>query len=499
MATATLVIEDEVNLTVKGADVVVRRKMSDALKFYVPGARFSPAVKMGRWDGTKTFCDIGGRTYINLLDKILPILEKSGYDFVLEDKRPQYDFDLQQIESNSYSHICWPTGHPLAGESITVKDHQVAAVNTYLGNPHGVQILPTSAGKTIITAILSHRVEQYGRSVVIVPTKDLVTQTEEDYKNFGLDVGVFYGDRKDIDKQHTICTWQSLDALDRKKKSDDDYDGYTVTDFFDGVACVIVDECHKAKSDALCRILGTYAKHVPIRWGLTGTMPESDLDKTAVVSCVGPVLDRLHAKELQEQGILANLHIHINQLNDLAPVSVDYASEVQWLSSDRKRMTYISEFVTKIAESGNTLILVDRVAAGEILHEMLPDSVFISGTVKSSERKKEYKEVQNVDNKIIIATYGVASTGISINRIFNLVLVEPGKSFVKVIQSIGRGLRVAKDKDFVNVYDICSNAKYSRRHLTARKKFYDDAQYPYTIDKIDYSNTKAIPKAKVSK
>jgi superfamily II DNA or RNA helicase len=94
--------------------------------------------------------------------------------------------------------------------------------------------------------------------------------------------------------------------------------------------------------------------------------------------------------------------------------------------------------------------------------------------------------VRESEGKVIIATYGVASVGINLPRIFNLVLLEPGKSFVRVIQSIGRGIRKAKDKDFVQVWDICSTAKFSKRHLTERKKFYREAQYPFNITKVDY-------------
>jgi superfamily II DNA or RNA helicase len=107
----------------------------------------------------------------------------------------------------------------------------------------------------------------------------------------------------------------------------------------------------------------------------------------------------------------------------------------------------------------------------------------------TDDRNEHYNEVKTVDNKVIIATYGVAAVGINIPRIFNLVLIEPGKSFVRTIQSIGRGLRQAVDKDSVNIYDIASTCKYSKRHLTERKKFYDEAKYPYKISKIQYIET----------
>ena len=122
----------------------------------------------------------------------------------------------------------------------------------------------------------------------------------------------------------------------------------------------------------------------------------------------------------------------------------------------------------------------------QLLQQAIPNSTFVSGATKADDRKETYDEIQTEKDKVIIATYGVAAVGINLPRIFNLVLLEPGKSFVRVIQSIGRGIRKAKDKDFVQVWDICSTAKFSKRHLTERKKFYREAQYPFTVTKVDY-------------
>ena len=150
------------------------------------------------------------------------------------------------------------------------------------------------------------------------------------------------------------------------------------------------------------------------------------------------------------------------------------------------RIDYIGSLVTEMTKSGNTLILVDRVKSGELLQQAIPNSTFVSGATKADDRKETYDEIQTEKDKVIIATYGVAAVGINLPRIFNLVLLEPGKSFVRVIQSIGRGIRKAKDKDFVQVWDLCSTAKFSKRHLTERKKFYREAQYPFTVTKVDY-------------
>jgi len=188
---------------------------------------------------------------------------------------------------------------------------------------------------------------------------------------------------------------------------------------------------------------------------------------------------------LQAQGVLSACHVNITQLIDL-PEFTSYAEEYKYLVTDEDRMIFISKLVNGISNSGNTLVLVNRIETGKFIVNEIPDSVFISGEVKTKDRKSEYDEVKTVDNKIIVATYGVAAVGINIPRIFNLVMVESGKSFTRVIQSIGRGIRRADDKDFVQIWDVTSTCKYAKRHLTQRKKFYKDAKYPFTIEKIDW-------------
>jgi superfamily II DNA or RNA helicase len=163
-----------------------------------------------------------------------------------------------------------------------------------------------------------------------------------------------------------------------------------------------------------------------------------------------------------------------------------YQDELKYLVTDSDRMTYISNLCSNIKESGNTLILVNRIETGKFIIEQIPDSVFVSGDVKLAERKEEYDEVATSTDKIIVATYGVAAVGINIPRIFNLVLIEPGKSFVRVIQSIGRGIRKAEDKDHVQIWDITSSCRFAKRHLTQRKAFYKEANYPFSIEKLEY-------------
>lgn len=480
----TLVIKDQVNIRFEGLDVVTRRKLVDSVKYFLPYARHTPAFKLGRWDGMVRFCDIGARSYFHLLDKLLPIVISAGYAININDNRDECSFDFEPVTEDTYSHVTWPKGHTCEGQPIVLRDYQIEYINTFLNEVQGVSVAPTGAGKTLCTAALSEKIGQYGRSIIIVPSKDLVLQTEEDFLNLGLDVGVYYGDRKEYHKTHTICTWQSLEVLNKKSKHYDP--DFSLSDFLDGVKGVIVDEVHKSKADVLKKLLSGPFSDVPIRWGLTGTIPKEEHAVTGIKAVIGPVLGQMTAKELQDKGILANLHINIWQLQDHASVFNSYPDELKWLTTNKERINFLSEKIIHETQNGNTLVLVDRISTGEMLEELIPDSVFVNGKMKSDDRKSEYKEVQYADKKTIIATYGVASTGINLPRIFNLFLFESGKSFVRVIQSIGRGIRKAEDKDYVNVFDVCSNCKYSKKHLTVRKKYYKEAEYPFSIEKIAY-------------
>ena len=246
---AKIVIEDEVNIHVKNVDLPVKRAMINTVSFFLPSARYSPAYKMGRWDGRTSFMTMGGKSYLNCLEQLLPVLQQHGYEFEIDDQRAYHKFDFDPVDTEFLSHMSWPHGHRFAGQPIELRDYQADAINTCLQNLQGVQVLPTSGGKTIITATLSMVVQPHGRTIVIVPNKNLVQQTEEDYRNLGLDVGVLYGDRKEYDCTHTICTWQSLNVLDKKHK--DCLDADQMEKFLKNLTAVIVDECFDADSKVL--------------------------------------------------------------------------------------------------------------------------------------------------------------------------------------------------------------------------------------------------------
>ena len=482
--TATLVIKDEVNVKIEGLELDARRACMKKFEYDVPGARYMPSVKLGRWNGKVSYFSLAGSTFINLLEDILPILDDLNYDIELDDQRDySVSFNFNRVESDSYSHIMWSKGHPQEGRPIVLRDYQTEVINQFLENPQSIQEVATGAGKTIMTAVLSHSIEQYGRSIVIVPNKSLVTQTETDYKNMGLDVGVYFGDRKEFNKTHTICTWQSLNIMLKNTKAGTA--DCTIQEFIEDVVCVMVDEVHMAKADALKQLLTGVMSRVPIRWGLTGTIPKAEYERIALQVSLGKVINKLSASELQNKGVLASCHVNVVQLQD-GQEFTNYQAELKHLLTDEKRLDKMCSLIDSIKETGNTLVLVDRINAGHALVERLDDAVFVSGGMKVVDRKEEYDDVATSTNKIIVATYGVASTGINIPRIFNLVLIEPGKSFVRVIQSIGRGIRKAEDKDFVQIWDITSSCRFAKRHLTQRKAFYKEANYPFVVEKLKY-------------
>ena len=483
MTSCRLIIKDEVNIKFEGLAVETRRKIANKLKFDLPYARHMPSYKLGRWDGTKTYCGIGGTGYLAHLDVILPIVEDAGYEILIEDLRQHSKIEFEPITENYWADQgkTWPNGHPEAGTPIVLRDYQYDVVNKFLANTQALQEVATGAGKTITTATLSHLCEPYGRTMVIVPNKSLVVQTEEDYLNLGLDVGVYFGDRKELGKTHTICTWQSLTVLDKKS-----YDDATLSlaEFIEGVAAIIIDEVHQAKAEVLTKLLTQNFSNCAIRWGLTGTVPKEAWEFQGILASIGPVINQVSAHDLQEKGVLANLQINILQTNDVQ-VFRNYQEEYSFLVTDDHRISWMGNKIKEISQTGNTLVLVNRIDTGNKLIELIPDAVFVSGAVKLTDRKEEYDEIKTSSDKIIVATYGVAAVGINIPRIFNLVLIEPGKSFVRVIQSIGRGIRRAEDKDHVEIWDITSACKYAKRHLTERKKFYKEAKYPFVITKVN--------------
>ena len=439
-----LIIKDEVNIEFEGLDAATRRKCHNSQKYTDPSAKYSPQARYGYWDGSVSFFSQGGKSYFNIIDEIFPILEKEGYetDFeqllkldLIEDHRKNWPvFNFDPVDEEYIFKNCpnpyWPEGHPAEGEPILLRDYQAEAINKFLENHSCVEELATSFGKTITCAAMAHCCEKYGRTIVIVPNKDLVLQTEEDYLNIGLDCGAYFGDRKDFNKTHTICTWQSLERLHK----DSGKDGKpTIEEFIEGVVCIIIDEAHTISGESLKKLLLGPLSNIPIRWGLTGTVPKKPIDAKNLMITVGPKVHEVTARFLMDQGYLSQCHLDIIQMKEYMSFS-SWPDEQKFIASDENRILWIAEFAKEMSKTGNTLILVNNIETGKALEKLIDGLDVIYGKIKSKDRKTKYKSDNKENNIIFAANYQVASTGLNIPRILNLILVDVGKSYTRVIQ-----------------------------------------------------------------
>lgn len=344
------------------------------------------------------------------------------------------------------------------------------------------------------TTINAALVDVYGkkglRTITIVPNVSLISQTVTTFIGYGLDTGQYSGETKDTDHTHVVSTWQ---ALQNNPK--------LVSQF----QVLVVDECQGAKARTIGSLINDYGKNIAHRFGLTGTLPKHKADATTITTSLGPIRFEIPAHELIAGGWLSVPNITILQLNDQARLDelmkensqlrddqqkITYDSEINFLQQDKVRMRWIADFIIEkgSAHKGNVLCLVGNVSYGKKLTKLIPGATFLHGKDDQNVRQQVYDLFETHDDMIVIATVQIAGVGLSINRIFNLIYIDGGKSFVRTIQTIGRGLRKGKDKDSVDVVDICGNLEYSRKHLTSRVKYYKEARYKHKKVLVNYAS-----------
>jgi superfamily II DNA or RNA helicase len=454
----TVTVNDEVFAWIGGLTKGEHQFLYKHMGVMVDGAVFTPLYKLGKWDGRVHFYTDDGRIHLRLLDQVLSFLEGWGYEIDLRDNRRPVDQLAGAIGSD------WFTSR-VEGCTVELRPYQVDALARAVAAGSGVVLSCTGSGKTWMCAALAQLLLDNGRrTVVIVPSADLVEQTLATFRAGGVDCGAYSGDRKELDRPVVVATWQALQ------------NNPTVVEAF---GAVIVDECHGAKAEVVDRLLTEHAKHIPYRWGFTGTLPKPKSDATTIRGTLGDVLVEIKASELIRLGYLAEIEIQPIEIQE--PVEEDfpdYSAEKSYLARSPHRLELIADLaVAKSQEHGNTLVLVNSLKMGAALQALIPDSVFLRGATDNDVRAEWYSAFADRDNMVVIATYGIASTGISIDRVFCLVMVDAGKSFVRAIQTIGRSLRRAGDKTKAWAYDVYSNLKISKKHARDRAKYYKEASY----------------------
>lgn len=465
---------------------------------FAPNYFFHPKYKLGVWDGKIAFFQKTGKTFIYLLDEILPELVRFGYKIELDDKRQAPCGHPPLIDNKYFAHI----DHPDTSEPTILRDLQVTAVNALLEHGYGIIIAATGSGKTIMSAALCDIYGKQGlKTLTIVPNKDLIAQTIRTYKHYQLDTGEYSGVKKTMNHTHVVSTWQALKNVP------------TLINQFN---VVLVDECQGAKGNVIQKLLNDHGKNLAHRFGVTGTLPKHPVEQMSIKVAIGPVRYDVGASKLIEEGILSSVNITIFQLeedfreyyqqfiNENPGVKMsyitfkdkylpDYNAERAYLRQVPNRNDWIARLIElkRDSKKGNTLVLVDSIPYARKLGHLVSNSIVVNGQdVKDQKKRKQiYDMFGNHDDLVVIATAQIASTGLDIRRIFNLVLVDFGKSFVRTIQSIGRGLRKGGDKQHVEVTDICSDLKYGKKHLRERINFYEEAKYPFNKKKVMYAET----------
>jgi len=495
----TIRIQDEVTCMISNLRPEHLELFYNTFGIFAPNYYFNPKFKLGVWDGKIRFFTKTGKTYVNLLEDIIPKIVGLGYKIDIDDKRKSAHVSPNPIDEDFFKHIIDPT----TKQPWKMRQYQVEFINVLLNNGSGVGVVGTGGGKTSVTAAMALCYEQAAnfRSIIIVPDKYLTKQTWAEYAFFELDVGEYSGSRKDVKHKHVVSTWQALKNL---------------PELLVLFQVVIVDECHGIKGNTLTKLLTEHANHIPYRFGVTGTLPKQTTDALAVKIAVGPTRYVVPAHQLIEQGYLADLHIDILQHDiDLKDQYNQYLAEWEEIrSKPEKKMTYvqfknsyfpelslethhlqhhtkrlvsIARLISKIGDEkkGNCLCLVNNIRFGKKLTTMIKGAHFVYGQNDVKIRRQVYDLFENNNDVVVIATVQVAGTGLNILRIFNLLYVDMGKSFIRVIQTIGRGLRRAHDKESVNIIDICADLKYSKRHVRERIRLYEEAKYPYKKYKVN--------------
>ena len=468
------------------ADQSITRELSDYFSFEVPGYKFTPQFKRRVWDGKiRLFSYATGQLYVGLYPylkdwcnkKSIHIVESS--DILTHSTHTAADI---QALIDTYD------------ISITPRDYQIEAFKFALEHDRGMILSPTASGKSLIIYMLCrHYMNMIDNNIlIIVPTTSLVEQLYKDFKDYGFDVErnvsrKYHGYDIDLDKRITISTWQSLYKMPKK--------------FFEDYGAVIGDEAHLFKAVSLTKIM-TKLTDCKYRIGLTGTLDDSKTHKLVLQGLFGMVNKVVSTSELIDSKQLAQLKVICLNLkypeNESKKVKdVKYFEELEYITSSKPRNKYIRNLA--LALKGNTLLLFQLVEKhGEILFNLIKEKAdqkrkvfFVFGGTDTDDREQIRAITEREDDAIIVASYGTFSTGINIRNLHNIVFSSPTKSPIRVLQSIGRGLRVGDKKDTATVYDISDNLSYKGKdnftlnHFKERVNIYNREGFNYEIHTIN--------------
>jgi len=491
---------DEVRYYIK-AEQAIKKELRDYFSFMVPGAQYMPMFKKRIWDGKIRLYDI--------LSSTLPRGLKTYLQKFANDR--QYSIDIKESETK----ICISQDQLLdfyktlkvsvKKQTVNMHPHQLQAIVHALNNPRCVIISPTGSGKSLIIYVLLRYLQsvlkQDKKILILVPTVGLVNQMESDFFDYGRAdkswscAGSIHkisaGAEKDTNKQIIVSTWQSIYKLPKT--------------WFDQFDAVIFDECHQGKAESI-NMIGQKLTKAWFRIGTTGTLDQAQAHRLSIEGILGPAIQFIQTKNLMSKGLLATLGIDCIVLKYSEEQrkllnKQRYPDELKWIVANEQR----NEFIKNLAVStkGNTLILFNYVEIhGKPLYDLIQANgsdrpvYFISGKTEADTRERIRRVVDKETNAILVASFGTTSTGINIVNIDNIIFASPTKSIIRLLQSIGRGLRVSAKKKTLKVFDIvddvCHKAYKNHvfRHFEERLKIYKKEKFDYKVVSMELPKDK---------
>ena len=460
------------------------QELSEFFTFDVPGAKFMPMYKNRLWDGKiRLFSPASGEIYYGLLYYVKEFCSRNKIEYIIEEG-VENERDVVHQVVRDFIRSLKPKSK---GKSLKVRDYQINAVHHALSRNRALLVSPTASGKSLIIYSLVRYYQMAGEKILIlVPTTSLVEQMYSDFEDYGWSSGtycqkIYQGHDRKVTKDVVISTWQSIYKMPKK--------------YFEDFGCVIGDEAHLFKAKSLTGIM-TKLHQCKYRFGLTGTLDGTQTHRLVLEGLFGPAEKVVSTKELIDKKTLANLKIKCIILkHSNVTERMTYAEELQYLVGNEKRNKFISDLLLHL--NGNTLCLFQLVEKhGKVLYDLVNEAAkdrkvfFVYGGVDSLERERIRGIVEDEKDAIIIASYGTFSTGINIRNINNIVFASPSKSKIRVLQSVGRGLRRSESKMDVRLFDLSDDLKqgsrqnYTLTHFTERLNIYNEEQFNYEISKV---------------
>lgn len=464
-------------------------ELKEFFSFFVPGYQFMPAYKRRVWDGKiRLFDTRTGELPAGLIYHLMKFIESRGYKFELIDTAYGAPYSEDKPDSKEFLQFVESLGLP-----FKIREYQFMACMEGLKRKRAILLSPTGSGKSLIIYVLMRWfIKQHKRKVlIIVPTTSLVEQMTNDFKQYGLDEDfihkIYSGKDKATDKPIVVSTWQSIYKLPKI--------------WYEQFGMVLGDECHGFKSKSLMNIMNK-ATEAEYRYGTTGTLDGSETHELVLQGLFGKVFKVTTTKALQDDETLAPLDIKRLVLSyDLETRQAfgkkTYQEEIEWIVENDKRNKFITNLTNDL--KGNSLVLFNYVEKhGKPLYDMINKKVdegrkvfFVSGEVATTDREAIRGIVEKQKNAIIVASLGTFSTGINIRNLHNIVFASPSKSQIRVLQSIGRGLRKSDDGTTTTLYDIIDDIVYNGKpnfaklHGDHREEIYTKEQFNIKTYKIE--------------